>query len=67
MSWLWRGPWFVIKWVWVGIVLFFYVLFGLLSILTWFDTTSTSYGGGSSGRKPPEPKKDDAGDQRKAS
>ena len=68
MSWLWRGPWLVIKWVWAGIVLFFYVLFGLLSILTWFDSNSTSYGGGSSGRKAPEPpNKDEPGDRRKAS
>jgi hypothetical protein len=43
MGWLIKGPWIVIKWIWAGIVLIGYVLWGILNIMTWFDTNETTY------------------------
>jgi hypothetical protein len=60
MWWLIKGPWAIVKWVWAGIVLFFYGLFALLSILTWFDAEPTVYNNNlpRGKAKPPEPKED---------
>jgi hypothetical protein len=58
MWWLIRGPWEVVKWIWAGIVLFFYALFGILNVLTWFDAEPTVYNNNNPPRGGKEPPKD---------
>ncbi len=58
MWWPVRGPWEVVKWIWAGIVLFFYALFAILNVLTWFDAEPTVYNNnpprGGRGKEPPK-------------
>jgi hypothetical protein len=67
MWWLIRGPWAVVKWIWAGIVLVGYVLWGLLNIMTWFDANETTYNNpyGAKPKTPPQEGEPDA--ERKAS
>ena len=43
MGWFWRGPWAILTWIWGGIVLLFYGLFAILSVLSWFEAEPTVY------------------------
>jgi hypothetical protein len=65
MGWMIKGPWAVIKWIWAGIVLFFYVLFTILSVFTWFTAEPTVYNNNppTGGRKP-DPKKEGEAEQK---
>jgi hypothetical protein len=61
MGWLIRGPWAVIKWIWAGIVLVGYVLWGILSIVTWFTADAEVYTNNpprAPRNPPPDPEKD---------
>ena len=69
MGWLIKGPWAAIKWIWAGIVLVLYVLFGILSIFTWFTAEPTVYNNNppTGGRKPDPPRNIDGETEAKTS